>query len=59
MSLTRDDWARMWEAVSTIEHNLHYINITHFNTVRKERAEIKKQCEFIKEQIQSVIGQME
>lgn len=58
MSLTRDEWCKMWESVKKIERlavispkqqpkGVHRMNI------------IYKEVAFIKKQIQSVIGQME
>ena len=56
MSLSRDEWCKMWEAVKGIEHALS--NDSHLNKAKVE-LKILKEVEFIKKQIQSVIGQME
>jgi hypothetical protein len=45
MSLTRDEWAQMWDAIKVIQYNAP--------------AVIKPEIEFIKQKIQKVIGQME
>jgi hypothetical protein len=55
MSLTRDEWLQMWESIKKIERLADYLYFT--NLIRSN--EIKRECEFIKKQIQSVIGQME
>lgn len=48
MSLTRDEWAKMWEAIKTIE----------LNATPREKI-VSSAIEYIKQQIQSVVGQME
>lgn len=55
MSLTKDEWARMWEAAKTIEVNAKALRST--NALRG--AAIQQEVEFIKQKIQQVIGQME
>lgn len=53
MSLTRAQWAEMWESVKSIEFDAALLQS---NVVKKSiMIEVNK----IKEQIQSVIGQME
>ena len=56
MSLTRDEWCKMWESVKTIEGVV-------YNAGNLPRAKIDiimlREVEKIKQQIQSVIGQME
>lgn len=53
MSLTRDEWVKMWKSIKIIEKiNTEY---NRFGT----RVDIERQVIKIKKQIQSVIGQME
>jgi hypothetical protein len=56
MSLTRDEWAMMWESIKTIERLTleSEMRISHNNWLKMEKS-IKE----IKEKIQQVIGQME
>jgi hypothetical protein len=53
MSLTRAEWCRMWESIKKIEYEIQ------LPMWKKRRREILQETERIKEQIQSVIGQME
>lgn len=55
MSLTRDEWCKMWESIKKIERLADYLYF--HNKLRSD--EIKRECKHIKEQIQSVVGQME
>lgn len=53
MSLTRDEWCRMWESIKYIEYEIHL-------PMHKERRKlITDEVKKIKKQIQSVVGQME
>ena len=56
MSLSRDDWAKMWESLRVMEHVLE-------NPGNLSKAQIQirilKEIDAMKKQIQSVIGQME
>jgi hypothetical protein len=55
MSLTRDEWCRMWESIKTIEK---LNTFQHFQLgVRVKR--MNQEIEFIKKKIQQEIGQME
>lgn len=55
MSLTREQWEKMWEEVKGIERDSDYLLFQ-----RRDVAErIKRRCLIIKEMIESVIGQME
>lgn len=59
MSLTRDEWARMWESIKMIEQLLDGLHTeTRKNTIR-DKDRIRKEIQFIKNRIQSVVGQME
>ncbi|HYV52409.1 MAG TPA: hypothetical protein VE971_03860 [Candidatus Eisenbacteria bacterium] len=53
MSLTRDEWLKMWESVKTIE------NLANTLKSPPRRQQILWQIKKIKDQIQAVIGQME
>lgn len=53
MSLTRDEWCKMWESIKSIENELY------LPMWKERKKDIQKEIEFIKKQIQSVIGQME
>jgi len=55
MSLTRDEWAKMWESIKTIERLNDYQYFRKPDVFNK----IQKEVEYIKKQIQSVVGQME
>lgn len=55
MSLTRDEWAQMWESIRKIERLADYLYFTN----RLRSIEIKSEAQKIKNQIQSVVGQME
>jgi hypothetical protein len=48
MSLTRDEWVHLWEAIKRIEFNR-----------KKKLPPHTEDIDFIKEKIQQVIGQME
>jgi len=52
-SLTRDDWAKMWESIKTIELQANKLKSP------PTRQKILWEVQFIKNQIQEVIGQME
>jgi hypothetical protein len=55
MSLTREQWEAMWKLVKQIERDADYL---HFH--RRDVADrIKRNCEAMKRDIESVIGQME
>lgn len=56
MSLTRDEWCKMWESVKTIEHL--FMNDSHLSKAKIE-IRVQRELDKIKQQIQSVIGQME
>jgi hypothetical protein len=57
MSLTRDEWSRIWESIKQIEfYNKKCIQL-HGNFLSYRR--IDKEVELIKTKIQEVIGQME
>lgn len=51
--MNRDEWCKMWESIKTIEYELN------LPMWKKRRETIKEELSKIKEQIQSVIGQME
>ncbi len=53
MSLTRNQWEEMWRSIKLIE------TITKNLNSPKRREVILDEVKFIKDQIQSVIGQME
>lgn len=53
MSLTRAQWVEMWESIKSIEADAKILNS---KVVKKS---ILDEVQRIKEQIQSVIGQME
>jgi hypothetical protein len=64
MSLTRNQWIEMWATLKAIEYDmLHFPKCPLSPVVAKAQDEIIKHhlnsIEFIKGQIQSVIGQME
>lgn len=52
MSLTRDQWASMWESIKLIE------SLNRCDGSPREKR-IQKEVDYIKKQIQSVVGQME
>lgn len=52
MSLSRDEWAKMWEAIKTIERYME-------RTTGTDHKYTYKMVLFIKQKIQSVVGQME
>lgn len=52
MSLTREEWGKMWESIKIIEYASDA-------TAKTSRLVIKREVEKIKKQIESVIGQME
>jgi len=54
MSLTRNEWEEMWESVSKLENMIKGL-YPHIGIKKRALVEIRK----IKQQIQSVIGQME
>jgi NRPS condensation-like uncharacterized protein len=53
MSLSRDEWAKMWESIKYIEQQCQMIRLP------RTKATVLKEVQFIKEKIQSVVGQME
>lgn len=53
MSLTRDEWCKMWESIKTIE------SILVLALPLYRRQHLQQEIDAIKKQIQSVIGQME
>jgi hypothetical protein len=55
MSLTKDEWAMMWESIKTIERLNDYQQFRNSNVFEK----VKKEVDYIKNKIQSVVGQME
>lgn len=55
MSLTRAEWNDLWNATKRIENNANIMR--NFNKIRAQM--ILNEVEFIKIQIQKVIGQME
>ena len=55
MSLTRDQWVEMWNDIKGIERTVKFCQ----EMPRGQRAIILSKIEKIKNQIQSVIGQME
>lgn len=59
-SLNRDSWKEMWEHVYTIEKEANRLAERSHSEVTRVRAKaILRETSYIKEQIQSVIGQME
>lgn len=63
MSLTRNQWLEMWATLKAIEYDILHFPRCNSPFVDKEQNEILrhhlKNIEFIKTQIQSVLGQME
>jgi hypothetical protein len=61
MSLTRDEWAKMWESIKTIEQLAKDLRSTsiQFRNRNHYSESILDEISEIKEKIQSVIGQME
>lgn len=57
MSLTRDEWEKMWKAVKQIENDNKFLTACHPES--KACKAITRNVAKIKQQIQSVIGQME
>jgi diadenosine tetraphosphate (Ap4A) HIT family hydrolase len=56
MSLTKDEWAEMWESIKTIESiNRKVWKKKHYRWANNINWEVQK----IKKQIQKVVGQME
>lgn len=55
MSLTRDEWLEMWNDVKAIERTVQFCS----EMPRGQRAIVITKIKRVKEQIQSVIGQME
>lgn len=56
MSLTRDEWCKMWETAKTIESIAKSLKSkAHQNRINQILFEVNK----IKKDIQSVVGQME
>lgn len=53
MSLTRAEWEEMWESIKSIESDAKILSS------RAIKKSILIEVEFIKKQIQQVIGQME
>lgn len=61
MSLTRDEWQKMWDSLRKIEFaskdlistKIEFQNRRHYSNL------ILKEIRAIKEQVQSVVGQME
>lgn len=53
MSLTRDEWCRMWESIKSIEADAQILNS------KIIKGSILTEVLFIKKKIQQVIGQME
>ena len=66
MFLTRNQWIEMWGTVKLIEHNtrelkvlLSYLPPYRRNQLRGTILANESELEFMKNQIQSIIGQME
>jgi hypothetical protein len=61
MSLTRDEWAKMWESIKQIEYTTRDLMSTEipFRNRRHYGNAILERTREIKKQIQQVIGQME
>lgn len=64
MSLTRNDWLEMWALIKLIESNTKSIRLRGLNpydgdTTRKIINQVSIECNKIKKQIESVIGEME
>lgn len=58
MSLTREEWCKMWESIKTIENLV--LEGGYPRKITNSKGEIiLYECEMIKNQIQRVIGQME
>ena len=57
MSLTRDEWSKMWESIKTIE-NIHK-HITGRACKCNACISLRNEVQFIKDKIQQVVGQME
>lgn len=57
---TRDEWCKMWEAVKKIEQlSSEIIDSSASGGSIKRAVVIRSEVNFIKKQIQSVMGQME
>lgn len=56
MSLTRNEWLEVWEAIKIIERTA--VNLSHNNS-KQSKVVILRNSDRIKEKIQQVIGQME
>lgn len=52
MSLTRDEWCKMWDSIKKIEYEAKQLRGI-------GKTLILTQVKYIKDQIQSVVGQME
>jgi len=55
MSLSHQEWKQMWEAIRAIEDSVKTFNSMNMLKVRI----IEKEINFIKDKIESVVGQME
>ena len=55
MSLNRDEWAKMWESIKTIER------LNDYQYFRNEIVfnKVKKEVNLLKKLVQQVVGQME
>jgi len=53
MSLTRKEWEEMWEKTRLLESYIHVISSN------RSKRYIKEYVQFMKDKIQSVIGQKE
>lgn len=59
MSLTRDEWGQMWEAIKGIENLTNNVYIGKQLQTSSYHLNLLKRIRFIKDKIQSVVGQME
>jgi len=59
MSLTRDEWCKMWEQQKQIEMDIHELYVGRIVFEYKVYYRILSAIENTKKQIQSVVGQME
>jgi hypothetical protein len=59
MSLTRAEWRIMWSCVRRIEKYIESRSLPRTEEGKKDRASAKTDIDTIKEQIQSVVGQLD
>lgn len=57
--MTRDQWAKMWDSIKCIESINRDLYVGSLSHTVETNNKLKKEIKFIKDQIQSEIGQME